>query len=374
MDHMQKLGTKFFSGGSKPKEADQWIDKIGRNFKSIRCPLTYKKDIAVHYLDGDAHIWWRGVAARIGAENCTWANFKTEFRGKYFPPEAFDQLKGAFLRLIQGSMTVSEYEAEFNSLKKYAGREAESKISLVRKFMRGLRVDLRTRCKIRNYDIVAELVEKTAEQEARISEEAKVFGTVAHVHPSKHAGKNQKSVKGGSSSKPNATGRSACLTCGKMHFGVCRAASGACHHCRSMDHKVRDCPEEDLRPKSQNKGVGERVCYNCGETGHYKNQYPKDAQSAGKRPSDGPQPAAKRQAIMPRVYTIGDESMNPSTSRPITGTLVMGGVATHVLFDSGASHCFVQPEMIGIGEFQKEPEEEVRLVRAAGGQIMYTSG
>lgn len=319
MDHMQKLGTKFFSGGSKPKEADQWIDRIGRNFKSIRCPLAYKKDIAVHYLDGDAHLWWRGVAARIGAEHCTWANFKTEFRGKYFPPEAFDQLEGAFLRLEQGTMTVREYEAEFNSLKKYAGREAESEISLVRKFMRGLRVDLRTRCKIRNYDTVAELVEKAAEQEAGISEEAKVFGTVAHVHPGKHAGKNQKPVKAGSSSKPNATGRSACSTCGKMHSGVCRAATGACHRCGSMDHKVRDCPEEDLRPKSQNKGAGERVCYNCGETGHYKNQCPKDAQSAGKRPSDGPQPAAKRQAIMPRVYTIGDESMDPSTSRPITG-------------------------------------------------------
>jgi len=55
MDHMQKLGTKFFLGGSKPKEADQWIDRIGQNFKSIRCPLAYKKDIAVHYLDGDAH-------------------------------------------------------------------------------------------------------------------------------------------------------------------------------------------------------------------------------------------------------------------------------------------------------------------------------
>ncbi|KAL0771791.1 hypothetical protein Bca101_036942 [Brassica carinata] len=104
-----------------------------------------------------------------------------------------------------------------------------------------------------------------------------------------------------------------------MHSGVCRAATGACYRCGSMDHKVRDCPEEDLRPKSQNKGAGERVRYNCGETGHYKNQCPKDAQSAGKRPSDGPQPAAKRQAIMPRVYTIGDESMDPSTSRPITG-------------------------------------------------------
>ncbi|XP_033139082.1 uncharacterized protein LOC117130038 [Brassica rapa] len=153
MDHMQKLGTKFFSGGSKPVEADQWIDRIGRNFMSIRCPLAYKKDIAVHYLDGDAHTWWRGVAARIGEDQCTWANFKAEFRAKYFPPEAFDQLEGAFLRLEQGSMSVREYEVEFNSLKKYAGREAESEISLVRKFMRGLRVDLRTRCKIRNYDL-----------------------------------------------------------------------------------------------------------------------------------------------------------------------------------------------------------------------------
>ncbi|XP_013631642.1 PREDICTED: uncharacterized protein LOC106337136 [Brassica oleracea var. oleracea] len=355
------------------EEAHVVRNPIGRNFKSIRCPLAYKKDIAVHYLDGDAHLWWRGVAARIGAEHCTWANFKTEFCGKYFSSEAFDQLEGAFLRLELGTMTVRGYEAEFNSIKKYAGREAESEISLVRRFKRGLRVDLRTRCKIRNYDTVAELVEKAAEQEAGISEEAKVFGTVEHVHPGKHAGKNQKPVKAGSSSKPNAVGRSACSTCRKMHSGVCRAAMGACHRCGSMDHKVRDCPEEDLRPKSQKKGAGERVCYNCGETGHYKNQCPMDAQSAGKRPSDGPQPVAKRQAIMPRVYTIGDESMDPSTSRPITGTLVMGGVATHILFDSGASHCFVQPEMIGIGEFQKEPEE-VRVVRAAGGQIMYTSG
>ncbi|KAF3607087.1 hypothetical protein DY000_02047123 [Brassica cretica] len=135
--------------------------------------------------------------------------------------------------------------------------------------------------------------------EAGISEEGKVFGTVAHVHPGKHAGKNQKPVKAGSSSKPNATGRSACSTCGKMHSCVCSAATGACQSCRSMDHKVRDCPEEDLRPKSQNKGAGERVCYNCGETGHYKNQCPKNAQSAEKRLSDGPQPAAQRQAIMP---------------------------------------------------------------------------
>lgn len=169
--------------------------------------------------------------------------------------------------------------------------------------------------------LISELVVRSATMISvnSCAEEAKVFGSVAHVHPGKHAGKNQKVVKSGTSSKPNATSRSACSTCGKMHSGVCRAATGACHRCGSMDHKVRDCPEEDQRPKSQNRSTGERVCYNCGETGHFKNKCPKDAQSAGKRPSDGPQPAAKRQAIMSRVETIGDESSDPSTSRPITG-------------------------------------------------------
>lgn len=106
------------------------------------------------------------MVARLGEDQCTWATFKTEFREKYFHEEDFDALEGAFLRLEQGLMTVREYETEFNSLKKYTGRVAEEERSLVRKFMRGLRVDLRTRCKIRNYATVAELVEKAAEQEA----------------------------------------------------------------------------------------------------------------------------------------------------------------------------------------------------------------
>ncbi|KAL1191712.1 RNA-directed DNA polymerase-like protein [Cardamine amara subsp. amara] len=52
----------------------------------------------------------------------------------------------------------------------------------------------------------------------------------------------------------------------------------------------------------------------------------------------------------------------------------MGGVETHVLFDSGASHCFVKPEMIGKGSFRKEPGSHQGWVRAAGGQLMRTLG
>lgn len=121
LDHMQKLGTKFFVGGSRPMEANQWLTRLERNFDSIRCPDAYKKDIAVHYLDGDAHTWWQGVVSQDAGRVFTWPMFCVKFRAKYFTAEMFAKLEGEFLKLEQGTMTVREYEAEFNRLKKYAG-------------------------------------------------------------------------------------------------------------------------------------------------------------------------------------------------------------------------------------------------------------
>ncbi|VVB04404.1 unnamed protein product [Arabis nemorensis] len=149
-------------------------------------------------------------------------------------------------------------------------------------------------------------------------EEAILLGDRLQVQSENVVGKNKKWVKNAPSGKSSVS-RRVCSTCGKIHVGACRSASGACHRCGSLNHKVRDCPEKDQRAMNPDKDAGERLCYNCGEAGHYKNQCPKLRQQAGKWASDGPSQPAKRQAIMPRVYTIGDETMDPCTSRPITG-------------------------------------------------------
>ncbi|KAG7578981.1 Reverse transcriptase domain [Arabidopsis thaliana x Arabidopsis arenosa] len=73
----------------------------------------------------DAHLWWRGAAARRAQAGMSWANFVEEFNAKYFPLEALDRLEGRFLELPQGRQTVREYEVEFNSLSVYAGRAME---------------------------------------------------------------------------------------------------------------------------------------------------------------------------------------------------------------------------------------------------------
>ena len=52
----------------------------------------------------------------------------------------------------------------------------------------------------------------------------------------------------------------------------------------------------------------------------------------------------------------------------------VGDVVTHTLFDSGATHCFVSPELVETGGFRKEPNTDYGMVRAAGGQAMYPTG
>ncbi|CAA7045921.1 unnamed protein product [Microthlaspi erraticum] len=61
MRHMQRIAAPFFEGGFWPGEADEWRLRLERNFWSIRCPMEYQIVLAVHYLSGDAHLWWPAI-------------------------------------------------------------------------------------------------------------------------------------------------------------------------------------------------------------------------------------------------------------------------------------------------------------------------
>ena len=59
VDYLSLLAhiSKQFAGSSDPIEADEWRSSLAQNFSSTRCPEEYKKDIALHFLEGDAHNW-----------------------------------------------------------------------------------------------------------------------------------------------------------------------------------------------------------------------------------------------------------------------------------------------------------------------------
>ncbi|CAA7039967.1 unnamed protein product [Microthlaspi erraticum] len=87
------------------------------------------------------------------------------------------------------------------------------------------------------------------------------------------------------------------------------------------------------------------------------------------------EPPIKRQATAGRVFALDAEVGKPpeSSRGPITGTLHVGGNPTHVLFDSGASHSFVTPEVVM--RFREiYPVEEVSVsVVTPGNQILRSS-
>lgn len=72
-----------FLGGTDPSTTDEWRLKLEGFFRSLQCLKVYQMDMSVHYLAGEAHLWWRGVSAR--REPC----------------EALDQMESLFLALTQ---------------------------------------------------------------------------------------------------------------------------------------------------------------------------------------------------------------------------------------------------------------------------------
>ncbi|KAL1191713.1 hypothetical protein V5N11_013435 [Cardamine amara subsp. amara] len=305
MEHMQKMGTRYFPGGVKPADADEWRNRMERNFASVRCPEQYKVDIGVHFLEGDAHTWWESVTTRRGRMVRSWEEFREEFNNKYFPQEALDRLESQFLDLRQGSKSVREYEAEFNSLKRYAGRDLEDERVQIRRFMRGMRLELHNRCLMRDYRSMADLVEKAAVIESgMIAEDSRKQAKTADNRKSQGGSFGNKSGNvSGQKRKWEAMGS------GKPSVESGSGySSGGCFRCGSKDHRIANCPKPE----------GERTCNYCKEPGHFKNQCPKLAakQDQGRELALPPPP--KKPAGVHHVYSLADGTNDPSTSRPIT--------------------------------------------------------
>ena len=66
--------------------------------------------------------------------------------------------------------------------------------------------------------------------------------------------------------------------------------------------------------------------------------------------------------------------LGDSDGGSLIGTLLVGGVKTHVLFDTRATQSFVSPGLVGKGLFCLDAGDNFGIVRAAGGQAMNSLG
>ena len=73
----------------------------------------------------------------------TWASFSSLFCEKYIPRTLRDRKRDKFLSLEQGRMSVNAYEAKFRALSRYATQLCFSPQERIRRFVKGLRSELR---------------------------------------------------------------------------------------------------------------------------------------------------------------------------------------------------------------------------------------
>ena len=73
----------------------------------------------------------------------TWASFSSLFMEKYIPRTLRDGRRDEFLSLKQGRMSVTACEAKFRALSRYATQLCFSPQERIRRFVKGLRSDLR---------------------------------------------------------------------------------------------------------------------------------------------------------------------------------------------------------------------------------------
>ena len=171
---MRDLGIRVFKGEHNTVVADKWLRDLEMNFEISRCPDNFKRQIAVNFLDKDARIWRESVTARNQGQMISWEAFRREFEKKYFPPEARDRLEQQFMKLAQETRSVWAYEQAFTRLRRYLYNGQDDEALMVRRFLRGLRLEIWGRLQAVKYDSVNELTERADNVEEGIEMEKSV--------------------------------------------------------------------------------------------------------------------------------------------------------------------------------------------------------
>src|SRR6185437_11801224 len=94
-------------------------------------------------------------------------------------------------------------------------------------------------------------------------------------------------------------------------------------------------PRQAAPPTGQQASAPRRVCYHCGQPGHYANTCPRKAQAGQQR-----RPAQPRAPAQGRVNHVTAEAAAEAPN-VVIGTFMVNSHPATVLFDIGATHSFI---------------------------------
>ncbi|GJW02070.1 putative reverse transcriptase domain-containing protein [Tanacetum coccineum] len=152
-----------------------------------------------------------------------------------------------------------------------------------------------------------------------------------------------------------------CTKCNYYHIGQCAPKYGKC---KRYGHATTDCwvntNNNNNNNNNNNKNQKARACYECGNTGHIKKNYPK-LKNYGNGNGNG---TAQR-----RAYALGERDASPD-SNIITGTFLLNNRYATILFDTGADRSFVSNTFSALINITPTTLENHYDVELADGKII----
>ncbi|KAL6331976.1 hypothetical protein AAG906_020329 [Vitis piasezkii] len=310
-----------------------------------------KKGRSTTYMFVDkADFWWESMKRVYDTEVMTWEEFERIFLGKYFGEVAKHAKRMEFEHLIQGTMSVLEYESRFSELSRFALGMISEEGEKARRFQQGLRPAIRNRLvplAIRDY---SELVKRALLVEQDIDETNQIR--------EQKGDRKGKQRMGESSQGPQQRQRTQQFERRPSFYAgggqiAQAAANRVCYGCGSGDHLWRACPlrgTQQARPQSQGSSQQQSVVSFQPpqfQLPYYQMpQLPPAAQgtrtttTSQTRSSQGSNARGRGRQTAGRVFALTPTEPEEDTLL-VEGMILVYSTWVRVLFDTGATHSFI---------------------------------
>ena len=204
----------------------------------------------------------------------TWETFCQLFLEHHFPSVIRDRKNLEFIKLIQGSMTVFEYEVKFTALSRFASDMVKDEEQSCRQFEGGLNFSIRPYVVAQGHTEYRKCVDSALHMEGekgdatQITERNKQLRIgVASTSTQTGARRTRDDAVSSEGTQQSGAPQSSVTVLAPQIFGQRRDL--ICYRCGRAGHTQVTC-QYASSTGSRDTLVGELTCYHCGQQGHVR--------------------------------------------------------------------------------------------------------
>ena len=136
------------------------VKKNEENSSGISIPKKMRVSLTTYMLINKADFWWESMKRVYNTNVTTWEEFERLFLDKYFGEVAKHAKMMEFEHLIQGTMSILEYESRFSELSRFVMEMISEEGEKAKRFQQGLRPAIRNRLVLLAIRDYSELVKR----------------------------------------------------------------------------------------------------------------------------------------------------------------------------------------------------------------------